>query len=91
MANVEKISIALPPDMAGLVRAAVESGEYATTSEVIREALRDWKLKRRIAVLELDELRRLVREGMESGAPVPAKRVFDRLKGKYTAMARKVE
>ena len=91
MANVEKISIALPPDMAGLVRAAVESGEYATTSEVIREALRDWKLKRRIAVLELDELRQLVREGMESGVSVPAERVFDRLKGKYAALKRKAK
>ena len=41
MANVEKISIALPADMATLVRNAVETGDYASSSEVIREALRD--------------------------------------------------
>ena len=41
MANVEKISVALPPDMVGLVRKAVESGDYASSSEVIREALRE--------------------------------------------------
>lgn len=92
MANVEKISIALPQDMVGAVRAAVESGEYATASEVIREALRDWRLKRRIATLELDELRQLVREGMQSGPSVPADQVFDRLKMKYAGMpARKAE
>ena len=91
MANIEKISIALPQDMVGAVREAVASGEYATTSEVIREALRDWKLKRRIATLELDELRQLVREGMESGTSIPADQVFDRLKKKYAGMARKAE
>ncbi len=46
MANVEKISIALTQDMAALVRQAVESGEYASSSEVIRDALRGWKMKR---------------------------------------------
>ena len=29
MAHVEKLSIALPPEMAALVRQCVESGEYA--------------------------------------------------------------
>jgi len=46
MANVEKISIALPADMAALVRRAVEAGDYASSSEVIREALREWKARR---------------------------------------------
>ena len=46
MANVEKISIALPADMATLVRNAVETGDYASSSEVIREALREWKARR---------------------------------------------
>ena len=88
MANLEKISIALPQDMAGLVREAVASGEYATTSEVIREALREWTVKRQIAVVELEELRRLVREGMESGDSIAAEGVFDRLREKYGSMAR---
>ena len=39
MPNVEKISIALPPEMVSLVRNAVESGEYSSTSKVIRGAL----------------------------------------------------
>ncbi|MDO9472031.1 MAG: type II toxin-antitoxin system ParD family antitoxin [Caulobacter sp.] len=87
MSNVEKISIALTADMAGGVREAVESGDYATTSEVIRDALRDWFLKRRVALLEQDALRLLIREGMDSGPGRPAEEVFARLTAKYAAMA----
>jgi len=87
MSNVEKISIALTVDMAGGVREAVESGDYATTSEVIRDALRDWLLKRRVALLEQDALRLLIREGMDSGPGRPAEEVFARLTAKYAAMA----
>lgn len=87
MANVEKLSIALPPEMAGSIRDAVESGEYATASEVIRDALRDWKLKRRMAAMEHDALRQLVREGMESGPATPAGQVLARLRDKYAALA----
>lgn len=87
MSNVEKISIALTADMAGGVREAVESGDYATTSEVIRDALRDWFLKRRVALLEQDALKQLIREGMDSGPGRPAEEVFARLTAKYAAMA----
>jgi antitoxin ParD1/3/4 len=67
MANVEKLSIALTPEMAGLVRGAVESGEYATTSEVVREALREWKQRRTLDQRDIEELRRLWAEGLASG------------------------
>jgi antitoxin ParD1/3/4 len=49
MANVEKLSIALTAEMAAMVRQAVESGEYASSSEVVRDALRDWKVKQGFA------------------------------------------
>jgi antitoxin ParD1/3/4 len=68
MPNVEKISIALTPEMAALVRDAVKSGEYASSSEIIREALRDWKYKRLLQSQNLDEIHRLWQEGINSGA-----------------------
>lgn len=71
MANVEKLSIALTPDMATMVRQAVESGDYASASEVIRDALRDWKLKRAIDREMVEELRRLWQEGIDSGPAEP--------------------
>ena len=46
---------------------AVKSGEYASSSEVIREALRDWHRKRAFQDQEIEELRSLWREGVESG------------------------
>jgi antitoxin ParD1/3/4 len=67
MANVEKISIALPTDMAALVRKAVEAGDYASSSEVIREALREWKARRAARSEAVSELRRLWEEGIDSG------------------------
>lgn len=72
MASVEKISIALTPEFAGLIREAVASGEYASTSEVIRDALRGWKARRAeqdldIQDLDTQEVRRLWRDGIASG------------------------
>jgi len=67
MANVEKVSVALTPEMLAVVREAVESGEYASSSEVMREALREWKRRRALERKEVEELRRLWQEGLESG------------------------
>lgn len=88
MPTVEKLSIALPPEMAALLREAVESGEYASASEVVRDALRAWKQKRKLETLELEEVRRLIREGVESGPSVDAARVFTRLASKYETMSK---
>jgi len=66
MATIEKISVALPTDMLELVKKAVASGDYATTSEVIREALREWKGRRETREETLGEIRRLVQEGLNS-------------------------
>jgi antitoxin ParD1/3/4 len=38
--TTQQLSITLPTEMAGLVRAKVASGDYATESEVIRDGLR---------------------------------------------------
>ena len=40
MRTTRQLSITLPDEMAAMVRSKVESGEYASESEVIREGLR---------------------------------------------------
>jgi antitoxin ParD1/3/4 len=65
--NIEKISVALPTDMANLVRRAVKTGDYASSSEVIREALREWKTRRATRTEALAEMRKLWEEGITSG------------------------
>lgn len=67
MSHVSKISVALTPEMAALVNQAVESGEYATSSEVIREALREWKQRRGFLQHERGCLQQLWTEGIASG------------------------
>lgn len=66
MASIEKISVALPTDMLELVKNAVKTGDYATTSEVIREALREWKARRQTREEAIAEVRKLVQEGLQS-------------------------
>ncbi len=67
MSTVRKVSIALPGDMVALAREAVDGGQYASVSEVVREALRDWKDKQDRKAIALKELKRMVREGLDSG------------------------
>ena len=70
MANVEKLSIAVTPEMAALMREVVEAGEYASTSEVVRDALREWEYRRKQRDQAIEELRRLIQEGIDSGPSV---------------------
>ena len=64
MSAIERLTITLPADMAGLVKGAVNEGDYASTSEVIREALRDWKLKRELRLRQLAGLKADIELGM---------------------------
>lgn len=65
--TIEKISVALPVDMVNLVRRAVDTGDYASNSEVIREALREWKARRAARAEASAGLRKLWDEGVSSG------------------------
>ena len=71
MANIEKISVALTSEQVGALRSAVDSGEYATTSEIVREAVRDWQAKRQLREQDLTRLRQLWAQGKASGPPKP--------------------
>ncbi|MCC6471392.1 MAG: type II toxin-antitoxin system ParD family antitoxin [Alphaproteobacteria bacterium] len=73
MAEIERMTIALTAEMAKTVRAAVEAGEYASSSEIIREALRDWTDKRFLRQRDLEELRASIQEGLDD---IKAGRVY---------------
>jgi antitoxin ParD1/3/4 len=88
MSTVEKISIALPPEMVAVVRSAVDTGEYASSSEVVRDALRDWTQKRSLRQQGIEELRQVWQQAIKDKTPgVPVDEVLDRLEKKYQAMA----
>ena len=67
MSAVEKLTIALTPEMAGFVRSAVHAGQYASASEAIRDAVREWQERRDLLGYSIEDLREAVREGIESG------------------------
>ncbi len=64
MAEIERMTITLPADMAAVVKGAVEGGDYASSSEVVREALRDWKIKRALQLHELAALKADIDRGL---------------------------
>ncbi len=68
MADIERLTITLPADMAALVKGAVEGGDYASSSEVVREALRDWKMKRALQLQELATLKADIDQGLSDVA-----------------------
>lgn len=89
MPTVEKLSIALPAEMAAIVRRAVEAGEYSSNSEVIRDALRDWTHKRNLRDHGIADLRRKWLEAVaDDSEGLDPDAVFDALESKYEKMAR---
>lgn len=74
MSSIERMTITMPADMAAIVKAAVDGGDYASTSEVVREALREWKLRRVVQVQELAALKADIDKGL---ADIAAGRVHD--------------
>jgi len=87
MPTVEKLSIALPTEMASVVRRAVEAGDYSSNSEVIREALRDWAHKRSLREQSLAGLRTRWQEAVtDDSEGLDSDSVFGNLEKKYKAM-----
>ena len=83
MPTAERITITMPTDMAETLRQTVAGGEYASTSEVVREALRDWTRNRDADRRDLEMLRGAIKAGLDSGPGVPADQVFAELRARY--------
>jgi len=81
----ERITITMPAEMAEILRQAVAGGEYASTSEVVREALRDWSRNRDAERRDLEALRKAIRAWLDSGSDIPAEQVFAELRARYAA------
>jgi antitoxin ParD1/3/4 len=62
MQNVERLSITLPKDMVKMLRGAVSGGGYASSSEVIREAMRLWQDANATRLQRITEMRAAIAE-----------------------------
>lgn len=74
MSNLERLTITLTAELVEEVKGAIEAGDYASSSEVVREALRDWRDKRSVRERQLAELKADIRAGLDD---VAAGRVED--------------
>lgn len=81
------MNVSLTPELESFIRERVDSGRYQSSSEVVREALRLLEERERVRDLRLDELRREIQKGIDSGEPVDGEAVLNRLLAKYEAMA----
>ena len=69
MQNAEKVSVTMTPDMLRALRESVESGEFATTSEAMRDAVRVWQRQRIEYAERVQALRERVRRSLDDPEP----------------------
>ena len=86
MSKIDKISVAITREQHAKIKAAIDRGDYASTSEVIRTDLREWELKEEMRRLEGERIARLWDEGIASGRAVDGPAVMERLRAKYAAL-----
>jgi antitoxin ParD1/3/4 len=87
MPEIQKVSVALTAEQLAALKAAVDTGEYATTSEIVREAIRDWQMKRQLRKEDVERLRLLWDEGKASGPAKPLDLTRVKRRGRAQAAA----
>lgn len=65
--NMRTLNVSLTPHQAELMKSAVDSGGYASNSEIVRDALRLWEQREEVRRIELARLKAAYDEGMASG------------------------
>ena len=77
----EKISITVTPAMKRILEERVASGQFASASELMREAFRTWKQQQDEHEARLASIRARIDRSMNDPRPsIPAEEVFDRLR-----------
>lgn len=82
MGKLERITVTMPEEMAARLRAAVDSGAYASTSEVVREALRGWGDAQEKRGIALQSLRAAITEAL-ADEPLDGIAAMAELREKY--------
>jgi len=81
MSAAKKISITLTSAMNRMIQKRVKSGQFASSSELIREALRVWQKQEDEHQERLASIRARIQRSIDDPRPsIPAEEVFDRLK-----------
>ncbi len=71
MGDYSRMTIVVPEPMVESIQAAIAAGEYASVSEVVRDAMRLWNERRAFRAEELRALRAAWDRGKASGVAGP--------------------
>lgn len=82
------MAVKLPQDIAQLVTARVESGDFASPEEVLRSAMAPWIAREQARSVTLDELRAKIAEGDADPTDVTPEDVRDQLDRVAASMQR---
>jgi antitoxin ParD1/3/4 len=85
------MNISLTPHLEDLVKGKVESGFYNSASEVMREALRLLEERDQLREMRLEELRREIRKGIDSGVATPLDMEAIKTRGRQRLAAQRDE
>ena len=85
------MNISLNPHFEELVKSKVESGLYNSVSEVMREALRLLEERDQLRDLRLEELRREIQKGINSGEATPLNIEDIKLSGRRRLASQQME
>ncbi len=66
---VEKLSITLPANMVSVIKQQVQKGAYASTSEVLRAAMRTWMRKEEEHATRMASIKARVKHSLEDPRP----------------------
>ena len=66
--HMKTLTVSLSPRQIAQLHSAVQSGSYASNSEVVRDALRLWEQRQELQKFELIRLKKAYEEGMLSGS-----------------------
>lgn len=79
MSDRETISFDITTEMASTLREAIESGDYQSPDDVLRDALQEWQLRRQRHDRTDKELRPLTNVGMVDGQSGNGEAAIDRI------------
>ena len=84
----EKLSITLPAEMVAVIQQQVEAGRYATTSEMLRDAIAAWMREEEEQASQMASIRaRIARSLADPRPPVPIDEAFERLEAHIRRIA----
>ena len=83
MSTAEQVTITMPTELAETLRQTVAGGEYASTSEAVRDWVRNRDRDRR----DREMLQEAIEAGIGSGTGIPADQVFTELRSRFADMS----